>query len=121
MEDTCDMTIADITLAAFPICNSVRVVAYVPQITRAANDEDGAQAISFTTWVLFLISNASAMAYSLVNQDDWMMASMFLANAVGCTAIILVGAWKRTQYRCRQAGAKALALHCDDAMPEWRR
>ena len=115
------MTIADITLAAFTICNSVRVIAYVPQITKAATDEDGAQAISFTTWILFLISNASAMAYSLVNQSDWMMASMFLANAVGCTAIILVGAWKRTQHRCRLSEREALALHCDDAMPEWRR
>ena len=89
------MTIADITLTAFTVCNSVRVIAYVPQIAKAATDGDGAQAISFTTWVLFLISNASAVAYALVNQADWMMASMFLANAVGCSAIILVGAWKR--------------------------
>ena len=115
------MTIADITLAAFTLCNSVRVIAYVPQITKAATDADGAQAVSFTTWVLFLISNATAMAYALVNQADWMMASMFLANSVGCTAIILVGAWKRSQHRSRLAGMKTLALHCDDAMPEWRR
>ena len=115
------MTFADITLAVFTICNSVRVVAYVPQITKAVTDQDGAQAISFTTWGLFLVSNASAIAYALVNQSDWMMASMFLANAVGCIAIILVGAWKRTQHRGRLAGQKALPLHCDNAMPEWRR
>ena len=101
------MTIADITLAAFTVCNSVRVIAYVPQIAKAATDGDGAKAISFTTWVLFLISNASAMAYALVNQADWMMASMFLANAVGCSAIILVGAWKRSQHRCRLAAQRA--------------
>jgi hypothetical protein len=101
------MTIADITLAAFTVCNSMRVIAYVPQIAKAATDGDGAQAISFTTWVLFLISNASAMAYALVNQADWMMASMFLANAVGCSAIILVGAWKRSQHRCRRAAQRA--------------
>ena len=115
------MTIADITLAAFTICNSVRVVAYVPQITKAATDESGAQAISFTTWGLFLVSNASAMAYALVNKSDWMLASMFLANAIGCTAIILVGAWKRSRHHTRLAGQKALALPCDNAMPEWRR
>lgn len=101
------MTIADITLAAFTVCNSVRVVAYVPQITRAATDTGGAQAISFTTWVLFLISNASAMAYALVNQADWMMASMFLGNAIGCSAIILVGAWQRARHRCRLTAQKA--------------
>jgi hypothetical protein len=47
------------------------------------------------------------MAYALVNQADWMMAAMFLANAVGCSAIILVGAWKRSQHRCRLAAQRA--------------
>jgi hypothetical protein len=99
------MTAADITLAAFTICNSVRVVAYVPQITKAATDQGGAQAVSFMTWGLFLVSNATAMAYSLVNKEDWMMASMFLANSLGCTAILLVGAWKRSRHRNRQMQA----------------
>ena len=93
------MTVADITLAAFTLCNSARVVAYVPQITRAAADRSGAQAISFTTWILFLVSNASAVAYALVNKDDWTMAVLFLGNAVGCAAIIGVGAWKRARHR----------------------
>ena len=86
------MTAADITLAIFTLCNSARVVAYLPQITKAATDQSGAQAISFVTWGLFLLANASAVAYALVNKDDWMMASMFLANAVGCAAILLIGA-----------------------------
>jgi hypothetical protein len=97
------MTIADITFALFTFCNSARVIAYLPQITKAATDRDGAQAISFTTWGLFLVSNASAVAYALVNKDDWTMASLFLANAVGCSAIILIGVLKRCQYRCRQS------------------
>jgi hypothetical protein len=102
IEDNRDMTAADITLVAFTLCNSVRVAAYVPQITKAATDRAGAQAISFTTWGLFLLSNVSAVAYALVNKDDWAMAVMFLGNAIGCTAIILIGAWKRTQHRNRQ-------------------
>jgi hypothetical protein len=96
------MTAADITLVAFTLCNSVRVAAYVPQITKAATDQAGAQAISFTTWGLFLLSNVSAVAYALVNKDDWTMAVMFLGNAIGCAAIILTGAWKRTQHSNRQ-------------------
>jgi len=51
---------------------------------------------------LFLVSNASAVAYALVNKADWMLASMFLANAVGCAAILLIGAWKRSRHRHRQ-------------------
>jgi hypothetical protein len=99
MEALCRMTVADITLAAFTLCNSARVVAYVPQITRAATDRGGAQAISFTTWALFLLSNASAVAYALVNKDDWAMAILFLCNAAGCATIIGVGAWKRARHR----------------------
>ena len=93
------MTIADITLTAFTLCNSLRVVAYFPQIARAARDQSGAEAISFGTWGLFLVSHASAMAYALVNQGDWAMASVFMGNATGCGAILLIAAWKRSRHR----------------------
>jgi hypothetical protein len=93
------MTVADITLAIFTLCNSIRVLAYVPQITKAATDQSGAKAISFGTWSLFLISNISALAYALVNKDDWTLAAMFLGNAAGCAAILSIAAWKRARYR----------------------
>jgi hypothetical protein len=109
------MTIADFTLVAFTLCNTVRVVAYVPQITKAATDVGGAQAISFTTWSLFLFSNASAVAYALVNKDDWTMAAVFLGNAVGCAAILLVGAWQRKRHRDGQARETARNPHKLDA------
>jgi len=92
------MTIADGTLALFTFCNTVRFVAYVPQIIRLVRDRSGAEAISFGTWGLFLVSHASAMAYALVNNEDWLMASMFLGNAVGCGAILLIAAWKRSRH-----------------------
>ena len=98
------MTLADITLGLFMLCNSLRMVAYVPQITKAARDRSGAEAISFVTWGLFLFSNASAIAYALVNNEDWTMACVFLGNAAGCAAILLVGAWKRTQHRIHRVG-----------------
>ena len=93
------MAIADITLAVFTLCNSLRVVAYVPQITKAARDRSGAEAISFGTWGLFLVSHASAMAYALVNKEDWTMASMFLCNVAGCGAILAIAACSRSRYR----------------------
>jgi hypothetical protein len=96
------MTLADITLAAFTLCNSLRVLAYVPQIAKAARDRGGAEAISFGTWGLFLVSHASAMAYALVNKEDWAMALVFLGNVIGCGAILLIAAWKRSRHRRRQ-------------------
>ena len=38
------MTIAELTLVAFTLCNSFRVLAYVPQVLKAATDNDGAKA-----------------------------------------------------------------------------
>jgi hypothetical protein len=96
------MTIADITLALFTLSNSLRVFAYVPQITKAVRDGSGAEATSFGTWALFLVSHASAMAYALVNKEDWTMASMFLFNAAGCVAILSISAWKRSRHRGRR-------------------
>src|SRR5262245_34569718 len=62
------MTIADVTLAVFTFFNSLRFLAYVPQIAKAIKDQSGAEAISFGTWGLFLASHASAMAYAIENQ-----------------------------------------------------
>jgi hypothetical protein len=95
------MTIADITFLAFTLSNSLRVLAYIPQITKAITDHSGAEAISFWTWGLFLASNVSAIAYAVVNKEDWTMAFLFLGNALGCCAILLIAAWKRSLRRKR--------------------
>lgn len=99
------MTVADITLAVFTLFNSLRFLAYVPQIAKAMKDQSGAEAISFGTWALFLVSHLSAMAYAIVNQGDWTMALLFLSNAVGCGVIILIAGWKRSRYRRRRPAA----------------
>src|SRR5262245_44816671 len=36
------MSLEEITLALFAACNSFRVVAYIPQLLKAANDKNGA-------------------------------------------------------------------------------
>jgi hypothetical protein len=93
------MTLADATLAVFTVINTLRFLAYVPQISRALRDHTGAQAISLGTWSLFLVSHLSAMAYAIENQGDWTMATLFLSNALGCGLIILIAGVKRAQYR----------------------
>jgi hypothetical protein len=105
------MTSAEVTLAVFTFFNSLRFLAYVPQIAKAARDQSGAEAISFGTWGLFLASHASAMAYAIENQGDWKMASLFLSNALGCAAILAIAAWKRSRHRSRGTeGASAYAI-----------
>ncbi len=95
------MTVADATLAVFTLFNSVRFLAYLPQIAKAIKDRSGAEAISFGTWALFLASHASAMAYAIENQGDWKMASLFLSNVLGCSVILAIAGWKRSRHRKR--------------------
>jgi hypothetical protein len=99
------MTLADITLAVFTVINTLRFLAYVPQISRALKDQTGAHAISLGTWSLFLVSHLSAMAYAIENQGDWTMATLFFSNALGCGLIILIAALKRARYRRRSLAA----------------
>ena len=47
------LSIDTITLAAFTAANGVRLLAYMPQIWKAAKDDNGASGISYTTWSLF--------------------------------------------------------------------
>jgi hypothetical protein len=93
------MTIADITHAVFTFCNSLRLVGYLPQITKAVQDQSGVEDISFGTWSRFLISHASAMAHALVNNEDWRLTVMFLGDVIGCGAILFVAGWERPRYR----------------------
>ena len=102
------MTLADITLLAFTTCNSLRVLAYVPQIWKASTDKDGAKAISFSTWSLFFVSHLTTAAYAIVNRGDTNLACMFLVNALGCAAI-LAAAGLRRRYHNHKLRAEALA------------
>jgi hypothetical protein len=98
------MHLEDITLALFAACNFIRIFAYFPQIYKAATDKNGATAISYTTWGLFLIAHLSTIAYALVNRSDWWLAACFACNALCCLAILAVA------YRKSRAHARALNL-----------
>ena len=92
------MSLEEITLTLFAACNSFRVIAYVPQILKAANDKNGASSISFMTWFLFLLAHLSTVAYALINRSDWGLAVCFAINAVCCVAILAIAYWKRHRH-----------------------
>ena len=95
------MRLEEITLALFAACNGIRVFAYIPQIYRAAIDANGASAISYTTWWLFLIANLSTIGYAVVNRADWLLAACFTSNAICCMAVLAIAYWKAQQYARR--------------------
>lgn len=85
----------DVALLLFTACNSVRVFAYLPQIASVARDRNGASAISFTTWGMFAVSHVSTVGYAHFVVDDQRMVLIFTANALCCTAVVLLTAHKR--------------------------
>jgi hypothetical protein len=95
------MSLDELTLTLFAACNSLRMLAYLPQIRQAAVDRNGASGISCTTWSLFLVAHLSTVAYAIVNQADWGLAACFAGNAICCIAIIAVVYWKRRAYAKR--------------------
>ena len=90
-------------ILAFAVVSSVRILAYIPQILKAAWDQNGAAAISNTTWGLFLASNMTSVLYAIFVLGDAMMAMVFLGNGVACGVILLITAQKRRSHRRRRA------------------
>jgi len=91
----------DVTLAAFAICNGLRIFAYLPQIRAATLDPNGASAISYTTWGLFLLTNIATISYAIVNCQDLWMAACFAGNALCCVSILAITFGKRHKARHR--------------------
>ncbi|HEX2135522.1 MAG TPA: hypothetical protein VHG30_06375 [Microvirga sp.] len=93
------MTLAEVALAVFTACNSVRVFAYLPQIVRIGQDQQGAQAISYSTWSLFAVSHLSTVFYALAVAQDGYMALVFGANTACCATILALTVCKRVKFR----------------------
>ena len=93
----------------FTVMNTLRILAYVPQMLKAAQDANGASAISYATWTLFLISHLTTIAYALVGPGDLVMALVFAANALACLAIISITWVNRRQFSVRLAQDSKIA------------
>lgn len=95
-----------LVLALFSVTNTFRILAYVPQIVRAATDVNGASAISFMTWGLFALSNFSTAAYAAIVLRDTLMLVIFSGNALACCVVVAVTFMKRRRHaaHCRFFG-----------------
>ncbi|TPO03320.1 hypothetical protein [Mesorhizobium sp. B1-1-5] len=89
------MTLGDLSFYLFTLFNGLRVVSYLPQILRVARDENGASAISYTTWLLWTGANATTGLHAGVNLDDPILAAINWLNAVCCALVIALTARKR--------------------------
>jgi uncharacterized protein with PQ loop repeat len=92
------MTAQEVILIVFTVTNSVRVLAYLPQITKIVKDDSGAVAVSNATWLLFGVSHLSTVAYAAVVLNDSYMSVLFGANLLCCLTIIALTIYKRRRF-----------------------
>jgi hypothetical protein len=92
------MYLPEITLAPFSLFNILRLGSYLPQNVRVATDNEGAKAISYSTWSLWIGANASTAAYAVVNIADMMLFGVSAMNAIGCALVVGLTALKRHQH-----------------------
>jgi hypothetical protein len=83
------------TFYMFALFNALRVVSYIPQIAAVARDRNGASAIAYSTWVLWVMANATTALHAGINLHDHVLMSINLLNASCSIAVIVVTVSKR--------------------------
>lgn len=99
------MTPAEASLLAFSVFTGVRLVSYLPQIYRVARDENGAAAISYSTWAMWTGCHVSTGAYAAINLDDHFLAAASGLYALCCMTVIALTASKRYRFRSSRGSA----------------
>lgn len=89
----------------YVITNSVRVFFYVPQIRAVLKAEDGAQALSLSTWSFWTFANLTATLYGWFVIHDSAFCAIFAGNVACSAAVTLIAARKRLVRRVRAIGA----------------
>jgi hypothetical protein len=89
------MALADVTFAVFSLFNALQLVSYIPQIVAVARDRNGATAISYSSWAIWLAGAAATVAYATINIWDVWLALVNAAHALCCLLVILLTAFKR--------------------------
>ena len=93
----------DLAVSFFTICNILRFFAYLPQLVCVIRDRRGAVAVSCWSWLMFSLANGSTAVYAGVVLGDRIMMTIFIANTLASSAILVVTLVQRRAQRGRGA------------------
>src|SRR5262245_2581163 len=118
------MELSNIALFLFVMFSALRIISYLPQIYRVAADENGASAISYSTWALWVGANVSTALYAGINLRDPYLAFVSVIYAICCVTVIVLTAIKRRSHGAEASSPKTNratrmaieALHLADEM-----
>ena len=79
----------------YVVTNSLRVFFYAPQIRAALRAEDGARALSISTWAFWTFANLTATLYGWIVIHDGAFCAIFAGNLACTAAVTLIAARKR--------------------------
>jgi hypothetical protein len=84
----------DLVGLAFGFFNILRLASYFPQIVAVARDPNGATAISYTCWSIWIGANATTALYAWTKVGDAMLTLIGTFNALCCAAVLLLAVYK---------------------------
>jgi hypothetical protein len=85
----------DLVAAAFGLFNVLRLASYFPQLVAVARDQNGATAISFSCWSIWIGANAATAVYAWINLRDVPLAVVSAFNGICCGAVLTLALYKR--------------------------
>lgn len=91
----------DLLTFLFTAFNLLRLMSYAPQILSIARDENGATAISFSCWMIWIGANATTALYAWEALADERLALINAFNTVCCVVVVLLTAYKRVRAASR--------------------